>query len=93
MDPVVQKLKALGCDASKESVNDQLNQLRQKKRGNAEEAAHDVQEKFVDFSSLLTCINRMISLTQSIDFHSGKFTALTEKSAEVFFPAYLRVAG
>ena len=84
MDPVVQKLKALGCDASKESVNDQLNQLRQKKRGNAEEAAHDVQEKFVDFSSLLTCINRMISLTQSIDFHSGKFTALTEKSVEVF---------
>lgn len=84
MDPVVQKLKALGCDGSRDSVNDQLNQLKQKKRGNAEEAARDVQEKFVDFSSLLTCINRMISLTKSIDFHSEKFSALTEKSMGVF---------
>lgn len=84
MDKVVQKLKAMGCDESKETVNDQLNQLRQKKRGDVKEAVRDVQEKFVDFSSLLTCINRMISLTKTIDFHNGKFTALAEKSTEVF---------
>lgn len=84
MDKVVQKLKAMGCDESKETVNDQLNQLKQKKRGDVDEAVRDVQEKFVDFSSLLTCINRMISLTKTIDFHNEKFTALAEKSTEVF---------